>query len=154
MKSNTVRVVRLISQDIYGVWTRCNVKTFSKDIDDVSKRYHSLINKNKGEVIPYYVFSRNYNKKSGNMQLFVGSNLKHEMLDHINIPSDEYALIEVGPKFGILWSSNIQKAKQYFYDEWLPNSDYDSANFEYEYNSYRSKEKQPIIEIIFAIKPK
>ena len=75
-------------------------------------------------------------------------------LESYVLPASEYAKITVKPKLGFLWGASIGEAKQYFYTKWLPTSSFEALNLEYEYHTERSTEKQPAIDIIFAIRRK
>lgn len=87
-------------------------------------------------------------------ELFIGSVLDKDGLESYVLPASEYAKITVKPKLGFLWGASIGEAKQYFYTKWLPTSSFEALNLEYEYHTERSTEKQPAIDIIFAIRRK
>ncbi|MFR1872696.1 MAG: AraC family transcriptional regulator, partial [Coprococcus sp.] len=107
-----------------------------------------------GEVLPYFVLTQNYNEQSRDFELFIGSAIDKSGLESYVLSAGEYAKITVKPKLGFLWGASIGEAKQYFYTKWLPKSSFEALNLEYEYHTERSKEKQPTIDIIFAIRRK
>ena len=117
-------------------------------------QYHAVVSMPEGKVLPYFVLSRNYNEQSRNFELFIGSVIDKSGLESYALSASEYAKITVKPKLGFLWGATIGEAKQYFYTKWLPQSSFEALNLEYEYHTERSKEKQPTIDIIFAIRRK
>ena len=137
MPSLEVNIEYIEQQTIYGLWQKSNDKTISKDIKALSKQYHAVVSMPKGKVLPYFVLSRNYNEQSRDFELFIGS------------VNDKNSL-----ELGFLWGASIGEAKQYFYTKWLPTSSFEALNLEYEYHTERSTEKQPAIDIIFAIRRK
>lgn len=149
-----VNIEYIEQQTIYGLWRKSNDRTISKDIKALSKQYHAMVSMPEGKVLPYFVLSRNYNEKSRDFELFIGSMIDESGLENYVLPASEYAKIIVKPKLGFLWGASIGEAKQYFYTKWLPKSPFEALNLEYEYHTERSKEKQPTIDIIFAIQRK
>ena len=149
-----VNIEYIEQQTIYGLWRKSNDRTISKDIKALSKQYHAMVSMPEGKVLPYFVLSRNYNEKSRDFELFIGSMIDESGLENYVLPASEYAKITVKPKLGFLWGASIGEAKQYFYTKWLPKSPFEALNLEYEYHTERSKEKQPTIDIIFAIQRK
>jgi len=61
-----------ISTDIsvFGLSHESNDKTQAKDIPAVSQRYYAAVGKESGEVIPFFVISKGYNKISKDFRLF------------------------------------------------------------------------------------
>ena len=113
-----------------------------------------MVSMPEGKVLPYFVLSRNYNEQSRDFELFIGSMIDKSSLESYVLSAGEYAKITVKPKLGFLWGASIGEAKQYFYTKWLPKSSFEALNLEYEYHTERSTEKQPTIDIIFAIRRK
>ena len=148
MSSLEVNIEYIEQQTIYGIWHKSNDKTISKDIKALSKQYHAVVSMPEGKVLPYFVLSRNYNEQSRDFELFIGSEINKDGLESYVLPASEYAKITVKPKLGFLWGASIGEAK------WLPTSSFEALNLEYEYHTERSTEKQPAIDIIFAIRRK
>ncbi|MCQ4638114.1 GyrI-like domain-containing protein [Anaerovorax odorimutans] len=151
MTKLAVDIIKMDEQILYGLWKKSNDKTISRDIDTLSEAYHSAVALSQGSVLPYFVLSKNYDEKTKNFELFIGSTFEHESLQNLLLPAGEYAKITVRPKLGLLWGASIGQAKRYFYTKWLPESGYQSLNMEYELHTERSKGNHPAIDIIFAI---
>ena len=154
MPSLEVNIEYIEQQTIYGLWKKSNDRTISKDINALSKQYYAVVSMPGGEVLPYFVLTQNYNEQSRDFELFIGSVNDKNSLESYVLSAGEYAKITVKPKLGFLWGASIGEAKQYFYTKWLPKSSFEALNLEYEYHTERSKEKQPTIDIIFAIRRK
>lgn len=154
MSSLEVRIEYIEQQTIYGLWQRSNDKTISKDIKALSKQYYAVVSTPEGKVLPYFVLSRNYKEQSHDFELFIGSVINKGGLESYVLTAGEYAKITVKPKLGFLWGASIGEAKQYFYTKWLPTSSFEALNLEYEYHTEKSMEKQPAIDIIFAVQRK
>lgn len=154
MSKLEVNIEYIEQQTIYGLWQKSNDKTISKDVNALSKQYHAIVSMSEGKVLPYFVLSRNYNEKSHDFELFIGSVIDKSGLESYVLLASEYAKITVKPKLGFLWGASIGKAKQYFYTKWLPVSSFEALNLEYEYHTEKSTEKKPTIDIIFAIRRK
>ena len=149
-----VNIEYIEQRTLYGLWQKSNDKTISKDIKALSKQYHTVVSMPEGKVLPYFVLSRNYDEKSHNSELFIGSVIERSGLESYDLSAGEYARITVKPKLGFLWGVSIGEAKQYFYTKWLPTSSIEALNLEYEYHTEKSTKKQPTIDIIFAIQRK
>jgi len=136
---------------VYGLSEQSNDKTQSKDISSLSKRYLATARKGQGEVIPFFVVSRDYDKDTKDFQLFVGGLTECAGLDAFTIPKGAYVKAAIKPKLGFVWSLSIGEAKRSFYTEWISKSDYTPLNLEYEYHTEISKGKNPQIDIYFAV---
>ncbi|ADZ83225.1 GyrI-like domain-containing protein [Cellulosilyticum sp. ST5] len=154
MANLEVNVEYIEQQTIYGLWQKSNDKTISKDIKSLSQKYHMAVSVPEGEVLPYFVLSRNYDEQSNNFEMFIGSTFDKDGLETFILPASEYAKITVKPKLGFLWGASIGEAKRYFYTKWLPKNSYEALNMEYEYHTEKSTGNQPTIDIIFAIQRK
>ena len=137
---------------VYGTKQMSNDKTQSKDIPAASKKYYEIVHKGSGEVIPFFVISKDYIKVTGDFQLFVGGLIQNDNLEAFIIPKGIYGKVTVKPKMGFLWGLSIGEAKRVFYTEWLPKSDYTALNMEYEYHTEISISKKPQIDILFSMK--
>lgn len=151
MASLVVDVIELEEKTIYGIWRKSNDKTISSDIKSISEKYYSVVSLSPGNVLPYFILSRNYDEQSKDFEMLIGSTIENKDLDECYLPKGKYAKITIKPKLGFLWGAAIGEAKRYFYTKWLPSSQYQSLNMEYEYHTEKSKEKHPSIDIIFAI---
>lgn len=136
---------------IYGLRQKSNDKTQSKDIPTLSNKYYDVVHKGSGEVIPFFVVSKDYNESTKDFGLFIGGLLENVSLDTFIIPKGIYGKVTIKPKMGFLWGLSIGEAKRAFYTEWLPKSDYTALNMEYEYHTEISKGKKPQIDIFFAV---
>jgi len=136
---------------VYGLSQKSNDKTQAKDIPALAKKYYEAAGKNSGEVIPFYVISKDYDKITRDFQLFIGGLIENKALETFVIPRGTYEKVTIRPKLGFMWGLSIGEAKRAFYTKWLPKSKYTALNMEYEYHSEISKGKKPQIEILFAI---
>lgn len=154
MSSLEVNIEYIEQQTIYGLWNNSNDKTVSKDIKTLSKKYITTISMTGKMVLPYFVLSKNYDALSHNFEMFIGGNISNSNLESLILPAREYAKITVKPKLGFLWGASIGEAKRYFYTKWLPKSNYEALNMEYEYHTEKSTGNNPTIDLIFAIQKK
>lgn len=152
MASLSVRVVsKEFDTIVYGVYSKSNDKQTHKDIPIASKKYYKIINKKEKEVFPYFVLSKNYDQNTRNFDLFVGNIDKYEGLEKIIIPKGLYGVITIKPKLGFMWGLSIGEAKKNFYKKWLPKTNYEAINLEFEYHEIHSIGKNPNIDIYFGI---
>ena len=86
-----VNIEYIEQQTIYGLWKKSNDRTISKDINALSKQYYAVVSMPKGNVLPYFVLSRNYNKKSHDFELFIGSVIDKGSLESCVLSANEYA---------------------------------------------------------------
>lgn len=154
MKVPDVIVGRQQSTRLHGLWMDSDDRTISRDIPTLSSRYMTILEKPKGSIRPFYVVSKDYEPASGTFRLFVGSTMNHSGLDSFDLPEGTYATVAVRPKFGFLWGLSIGQVKQLFYTQWLPASEYDACNMEYEYHTEKSFGKKATVDLKFAIKKK
>jgi len=145
-----VEIIEASEFKIYGFSEKSNDKTISKDINKLSVKYYNIIGKK--PVIPYFVLSKNYNEKTKDFELFIGSIKENEVFEQYIIPKGKYAKITLKPKFGFIWGLSIGNAKKYFYKNWLKNKNFMPLNMEYEHHTEKSIGKNPTIDIIFSIK--
>ena len=138
-------------KSVFGLCKQSNDKTQTKDIPNLSKEYYDVVSKNSGDVIPFFVISRNYDINTKGFQLFIGGLIENDNLETFTIPKGVYGKVTIKPKMGFMWGLSIGEAKRYFYMEWLPKSEYTPLNMEYEYHTEISKGKNPQIDILFAI---
>lgn len=154
MANLTVEIIKVKETAIFGVWKNSNDKTISKDITSLSNEYRSVVSSPEKTVFPYYVLSRNYNEATKNFEMFIGSTLEKDGLKELTLSSGEYAKITIKPRFGFLWGVAVGEAKRFFYTKWLPVSQYQALNMEYEFHTEKSKNTHPAIDIILAIQRK
>lgn len=154
MRRKRVDIVFIENKEVYGLWMFSNDRTISSDINILSQKYYDTLGLSKGEVLPYYVLTRNYNENTKDFELFIGSTINHSSLESLKLQSGDYAKMKIQPKLGFVWGPSIGEAKRYFYTQWLPNSHYQALNLEYEYHDEKSIEKHPSVELIFAIERK
>ena len=136
------------------VWVlrkQSNDKTQAKDIPALAKAYYETVGKGDGEVMPFFVISQGYDKATGDFTLSIGGLIEHGALEKLTIPAGLYGKVTIKPKLGFIWGLAIGEAKRAFYTQWLPQSNYESLNMEYEYHTEASKGKRPAIDILFAI---
>ena len=150
MANFDVEIIELSEIKIYGFSKKSNDKTVSRDVKELSTKYHAIIKKK--PIIPYFILSKNYNEKTKDFEMFIGSIYENKAFEQCIIPKGKFAKIIIKPKLGFIWGISIGQAKRYFYTKWIKNSKYKAMNIEYEYHTEKSIGKNPTIEIIFAIK--
>ena len=136
---------------VFGLSQKSNDRTQKKDIPAISKRYFGVVGKESGEVIPFFVVSKDYHESTKDFQLFVGGMIEKDNLETFVIPKGVYGKVTIKPKMGFMWGQSIGEAKRVFYTKWLLNSDYASRNMEYEYHTETSIGKHPQIDILFSV---
>lgn len=151
MEDLKVTVVYLEHQTLYGIWQKSSDKVISRDIKSLSETYHKAVSMPKGRVLPYFVLSRNYDERSKEFELFIGSVLDKCGLERFELPAGAYAKITVKPKLGFLWGASIGQAKRFFYTKWLKENPYEALNMEYEHHTEKSAGTQKEIDIMFAV---
>lgn len=139
---------------VHGVWGKSSDKTVAKDIPSLSEKYYGFIGKPPESVLPFFVLSRDYDKATGQFDLFIGGDREISGLETYYLPAGVYGKIVVKPKLGLFWGLAVGEAKRYFYTKWLPASNYEAKNMEYEYHTEKSVSKKPEIDLIFAIRKK
>ncbi len=142
------------AQTIFGVWGKSGDKTVAKDIPSLSKAYYGVIGMPSGSVLPFYVLSKDYDDATGQFDLFIGGEREEGGLEAFLLPAGTYGRITVRPKLGLLWGPAIGEAKRYFYTKWLPASDYEAINMEYELHTEKSVARRPEIDLLLAIRRK
>ncbi len=153
----TLNFTAIEQSDDTPVWVlrkQSNDKTQAKDIPALAKAYYETVGKGDGEVLPFFVISQGYDKTTGDFTLSIGGLIEHKALEKLTIPAGSYGKVTIKPKLGFIWGLAIGEAKRAFYTGWLPQSNYESLNMEYEYHTEASMGKRPAIDILFAIKEK
>ena len=136
---------------VYGLFQKSNQKTQAKDIPALSKRFHEILGKPSGAVLPFYVLSRGFDPETENFELFIGGEMPHPSLSDMVLPAGPYARVLVRPKLGFLWGPAIGEAKRYIYVDWIESSGYTPKRIEFEYHTEAGVGKKPSIEIYFAL---
>jgi predicted transcriptional regulator YdeE len=149
-----ITIITQPQQVVYGLWGKSSDKTLPKDIPALSKKYYDTVGKPSGSILPFFVISKDYNEATSKFDLFIGGDIESNRLEAYKLPEGTYGKIVVKPKFGFIWGAAIGEAKHYFYTKWLPSSEYDAVNMEYEFHTEKSVMKKPEIELLFAIKKK
>ncbi|MGI6664522.1 MAG: AraC family transcriptional regulator [Christensenellaceae bacterium] len=149
-----VDIERKTERAIYGLWQNSCDKTIAQDIPLLTNAFYAVAQKQAGEVLPFYVVSKDYAPATGQFSLFIGGNEKVAGLAAFSLPTGLYGKITIQPKFSFLFGFSIARAKRYFYTKWLPASSYEARNMEYEYHDEKSIKKRPSIDLFFAIQEK
>ena len=75
-----------------------------------------------------------------------------EVFTTFEIPTGVYAVFPVRPGFKFMLGFEIGKLKKYIYENWLPNSTYEFAGHEFEYNNEKMFRENPhYIDIYVAV---
>ena len=147
MNNTEPALINLEQKMLYGLRRRSNDKTQQRDIPELcAKLYEKSGSK---QVLPLYVVSNGYDQKTKNFELFVGGETDYHGADTMTLPAGIYAEVAVRPLLGFLWGAAIGKAKRWFYQVWLPESDFEAENLEYELH----KEDRKVV-LRFAIRRK
>lgn len=150
MKVNVIEKTEKMT--VFGLFLNSNDKSVSNDITTLSKKYYDIVGKKEGELLPFFVLSKDYNEQTKDFKLFIGGLLENSKLEKIVLTPGCYGMMTIKPKLRFLWGLSIGQAKKYFYTKWLPESNYQGLNLEYEYHTEKSVSKNPEIEIYFALK--
>lgn len=137
---------------LYGLSCASSDRMQSRDIPTLSKAYYRLVGKNSGEVLPFFVVSKEYDQKTGVFRLFIGGLEPYADIERMVIPKGIYGQMSVQPALGFLWGSAIGRTKRYFYLKWLPSSGYEALNLEYEEHNEKSVGRKPAISLLFGIR--
>jgi predicted transcriptional regulator YdeE len=139
------------------------MKSIFKDVPNILKRYMSLKEKygipNQKLPWEYVSLSKNF-KDDKTWEYFTGHVVDKvetvpEEFSPFKIPTGKYAIFSIKPKFKFMLGFHIIKMKKYIYGSWLPNSAFDFAGYEFEYNNQEMfKENQHYINLYIAIKDK
>ena len=149
MPKFNVEIIELDEIKIYGFSKRSNDKALPKDIKELSSKYHNIIDKK--PKIPFFVLSRDYDIKTKDLEIFIGSIYENKAFEQYTIPKGKFAKMTIKPKLGFLWGLSIGEAKRHFYIKWIKNNKFKPLNMEYEYHTEKSLSNKPTIEIIFSI---
>ncbi|MDR2899328.1 MAG: GyrI-like domain-containing protein [Clostridiales bacterium] len=141
-------------KSVWALGMKSNDKTQSGDIPDLSKKYYNITGKRDGEVLPFFLISQDYDENTRDFKLFIGALIENDRLEQFTIPKGTYVKVTVKPKMGFMWGLAIGEAKREFYTQWLPKSEFEALNMEYEYHTEVSKSKRPQIDIFFGVKRK
>ena len=152
MNNHDITIVQIENDvTVYGLRHPTNDTKQSKAIPMLSKKYYEQSNQNPKQSFPFYVISKDYDESTTEFDLFIAGSNAFEGAAEILIPKGSYAIITIKPKFKYLWGLAIGEAKMFFYTKWLPNSRYKGLNMEYELHTIKSTEKNPTIDLYFAI---
>lgn len=146
-----VIIVEQSERIVYGLWMQSEDRTVAKDIPALSARFYAALEKSPGDLLPFYVVTKDYDEKSKRFQLFIGGEIESENLEPALLPEGAYCKVAVRPKFGFLWGAAVGAAKRDFYTKWLPRSGYRARNLEYELHTEKSISKRPEIDLLFAV---
>lgn len=147
----TVTLMEQLLQTVYGVWRKSSDKTTPKNIPTLSKDFYAIIAKEPATVLPFFVLSKDYDTTTGSFNLFIDGQIAHERLYAYALSKGVCTKMSIKPKVGFLWGVTVGEAKRWFYTKWLPSSDYDARNMEYELHTGKSIGRKPEIELFFAI---
>jgi predicted transcriptional regulator YdeE len=146
-----------------GLSVKTDVRKIYKDASKLGKDYTQF---KKTSNIPnlkdpwaFVVYSRDFDEVTRSWEYIMGdvvTNLDSipESLNGYEIPAGKYAIFTIKAKFRLLWGLEIARMKKYVFDEWLPNSQYESIGTDFEYHDQRSTGKNPSIDLYVAIKEK
>ena len=152
-KIPTVEIRNLKAGRLHGCMKQSSAETRKADIPELSTRYHEVLEMKPGHVLPLYVITKDRDA-AGKHTLFIGGEKVEAKLDTLSMPEGPYARRVIRPKFSIFWAPAINEAKQWFFGEWLPASNFEFINLEFELHSEKSVGKMPTLELFFAMRKK
>lgn len=148
----TPRIVTL-SEPIraVGMSTRTSMSTVQKDVTEILKSYMAYKESNgiPYQKTPWEYVSLSINFKEDQtwdyMTGHVVTNADHIPKDLIlfEVPAGTYAVFPIKPKLKFLLGLAIGMKKRYIYSKWIPSSEYDFNNYEFEYNDETMFLKNP-----------
>ena len=150
-KPPIVEIRSLKAGKLHGFSAETNEMNRRREITALATRYHELLGP--GKHLPLYVVSQN-RAPEGNYSLFFGGNPKNEAMQAIDMPAGPYARMVIRPKYGLFWGKAIAEARDWFFREWLPASNYTKKDLEFEHHSEKTIEKRPTLELFFALEKK
>lgn len=151
MANLEVTLETMEAREIHGLWVKSGDRTVSKDIPRLSGEFYQAAGKKAGEVLPFYVLSRNYDPRTGAFELLIAGDSAAPALASFTLEAGVYARITVRPKLGFLWGPAVGEAKRYFYTKWLPESGCAARNLEYELHTEKSVGRAPSVDLLFAV---
>ncbi|HEY8463800.1 MAG TPA: GyrI-like domain-containing protein [Bacillota bacterium] len=137
-----------------GLSIETNMNTVYKDVSLILKKYMDYKNQfgisNLKEPWEFVALSRNF-RGNQSWEYLVGDVVTDfeqvpRELTSFQIPVGTYAIFPIVKPFTkLLWGLKIGKTKKYIYDTWLPNSQYEFAGFEFEYNNQKIEDEKNLL---------
>jgi predicted transcriptional regulator YdeE len=149
--------------EFVGMSVNTDVKKIYRDAAKLGKAYTQF---KKTNDIPnlkdqwsFVAYSRGFNEETRSWEYIMGDVVKNldsipEGLNGYKISAGKYAIFKIKAKFRLLWGLEIARMKKYVFEEWLPNSQYDSDGTDFEYHDKRSTGKNPSIDLYIGIQEK
>jgi predicted transcriptional regulator YdeE len=146
-----------------GMSVNTDVKKIYRDAAKLGKDYVQFKETNNipnlKDPWAFVAYSRDFDEKTRSWEYLMGDVVTSldsvpQGLKGYEIPAGEYAIFKIKAKFKLLWGLEIGRMKKYVFEEWLPNSRYESTGIEFEYHDKRSKGKNPSIDLYVGIKEK
>ena len=144
-----------------GISVNTDIKKIYRDAAKLGKDYTGFKETNNipnlQDPWAFVAYSRNYDEKTKSWEYIMGDIVTSldsvpEGLEGYEIPAGKYAIFTIKAKFKLLWGLEIGRMKKYVFGKWLPNSEYESTDIEFEYHDDRSTGKNPSIALYVGIK--
>jgi predicted transcriptional regulator YdeE len=146
-----------------GLSIKTDDKKIFKDASKLGKNYTQIKKTNDilnlKEPWAFVAYSRDFDEKTRSWEYIMGdvvTNLDSvpKGLNGYEIPTGKYAVFKIRAKSKLLWGLEIGRMKKHVFQNWLPNSQYNSEGIDFEYHNQRSTGKNPSIDLYVAIKEK
>ncbi|MCE5241982.1 MAG: GyrI-like domain-containing protein [Desulfobacteraceae bacterium] len=146
-----------------GLKVRTGIESVFKDVAEVVKKYKEYKEKNgipnQREPWQYVSLSSNF-KDDQTWDYHTGHAVTStddvpEGFAAFEIPPGKYAVFPVRPKHKLLLGLTVARTKRHIYNTWMPNSGYEFAGYEFEYNDEKMhKESKHFIDLYIALREK
>lgn len=146
-----------------GLSAKTDMKNIYKDAAKLGKQFtqfkqtHSIPNPK--EPWSFVAYSKDFDEETKSWEYIMGDVVTSldsipEGLAGFEIPAGIYAVFPIRSKLTFLWGLEIGRMKRYIFANWLPNSIYKSTGCDFEYHDFRSKGKNPSIDLYVGIEKK
>lgn len=149
-----------IKEDMFsaGFMITSDEKSIMNDGADIQKKFYEKKAHIQNGCDPWGITVITYPKdKSGKFKYFIGNRVEslkeNDDFNNATIPKGLYAIITVKYKNSVMWNVDVANARRFFFDKWLPKSEYKASNefIDMEYYDRRCKNYSPTIDLYFPI---
>ncbi|MDU4950857.1 MULTISPECIES: GyrI-like domain-containing protein [Clostridium] len=149
-----------IKEDMFsvGFMITSDEKSIMNDGADIQKKFYEKKAHIQNGCDPWGITVITYPKdKSGKFKYFIGNRVEslkeNDDFNNATIPKGLYARITVKYKNSVMWNVDVANARRFFFDKWLPKSEYKASNefIDMEYYDRRCKNYSPTIDLYFPI---
>jgi predicted transcriptional regulator YdeE len=146
-----------------GLSIRTGLKSVYGDLPKAYKRYMSLKEKYgiPGQKLPWEYVSLSKNFDENKTWDYLTGHVVNDIGDipeafiSFEVPAGKYAVFPIRPGNKLFLGLAIGRVKRYIYNNWLPESKYEFAGCEFEYNNEKMFSKNPyFIDLYVAVREK